>query len=507
MAFYRQNDSVLSEFLACISRFGLDRSYLPLLVECAKLTPRDSEEYELNPSLFVSTVYSTSRVCKCAPRVYAAVLVGVILESDLTSTEYLLQLGYEEVSMRIFAITAKSFAKAGMLESFTAWAAFALKSPISSAVEISTKLYLLSKCCHAFPEICDSILCDFLTEHSPVVVQICCCKLLKSMAGASTQTLEQFFHFLPQCPTSHAIKALHAIARRDIRALSSASELVPFIARDIVDRWNSSAETVKHNLVLLKQIVQVYPESIVCRQFLHFLVTLIENGESPFDSKIGKLCAQVLQTVQSGSVELIQTILVSIGATPIRLSPFAIAILAFISVSPEDFCLLRVSQALVDLSLAWLWQGGSSPIRICDLVAFIVQVDETVDCSGVLEFCAIDTNSPQLLLGIADILASILYTKRAIINPEPIWVVLENRWSVRVYDKRLLIAALRVLAELDEQSSPIYLHKASELYAEEQRQIHNPDEWARLKDELDLPISLSDLTDYPFLSPLKLLNT
>jgi hypothetical protein len=249
---YRENDSVLSELLICLHRFSIDRSILPLLLECARLTDRDCEEYELNPSLFVSTVYSTSRLNKCAPRIYAAILIGAIVESDPCSLSFLLGLECEEVLMRIFAIICSGFAK---LVTFHAW--------VLGAIEISTKQYLLSKCCHSFPEICDSLVCELLNEHSPLVVQICCCKLLKSMGMASPQAIAQFLQFLPQCPTWHAMKALHAIGCWNFHYLASVSEIVLFIAENIIDRWRKADDRARRNLRFLRQILQCCPDYVL----------------------------------------------------------------------------------------------------------------------------------------------------------------------------------------------------------------------------------------------------
>jgi hypothetical protein len=106
---YSDSDYILSEMLHCIRLFHFVPEVLPLLLECAMLTPCDLEDFESNPLTFVSTIYSTCKRSQCAPRVEAVVLIGAIITKNPKHAQFLFDLKPNEVSMRLFAILPDVF--------------------------------------------------------------------------------------------------------------------------------------------------------------------------------------------------------------------------------------------------------------------------------------------------------------------------------------------------------------------------------------------------------------
>jgi hypothetical protein len=391
--------------------------------------------------------------------------------------------------MRIFAIVSHTFERIGASADFLAWIRLALSASILSAVDISAKLYLLSKS-GSFSDISDRVVCEFLTQAAPTVVQICCCKLLKATENPSPQAVWQLLQFLPHCPTPHALKAFHSIAQRNISCLSGTRDITAFLAQDIIERWGSTEETVKVNLSILKRIIPNCPDAI-SPAFVHFLAVLLQSEPFAFNATLGKICTVVIQLSADVPCEIVNAMIMSVSIIPQRLRTFAVALMAFISLHPDVFCRMEVSEILINLCLTAIAEDQSAPIRICDLIAFIIQIDQYVDCSRILEFCSWEAESPQLLLGMADILASVFFTRRITINTELIFLVLQNGFAVRRYDRQLLIAGLLTLAETDSENAPWYLANARGLSAFEENL------------ESRLPISLEDLPNYPFPAPVQ----
>jgi hypothetical protein len=262
--------------------------------------------------------------------------------------------------------------------------------------------------------------------------------------------------------------------------------------QNIFERWKKSNNFVKQNLCLINQILQFYP---ISSDFVHFFETLIQFGESDFDSKLGKICAKLHEFNC-----LVEIILNCIEISPLRLKAFAIAIMAFISVAPEKFRALSVSQSLIDLALELILNDLSSPIRLCDLISFIIQIDETVDCSKILEFSADFPKFPQLMLGFAGILAAVFYSKKMSGNVEIVLAVIQNGWAVRAYDKDLLMIGLMAVGEFEEEWREWCGLKVRELWGEKERQMD------RNEEDLELPVALEKLRDYAFLAPIQQLE-
>ena len=107
--------------------------------------------------------------------------------------------------------------------------------------------------------------------------------------------------------------------------------------------------------------------------------------------------------------------------------------------SPRQFLSMHVSHDLLAMAL----DNDDLTLKLLDLVAFILQVDHSLDFTITLPEIESLSARPDLQLGLANIAATLTCTRSSPLNPSVHSVILQG-YCVRTYDKFLMRTALGV---------------------------------------------------------------
>jgi hypothetical protein len=380
----------------------------------------------------------------------------------------LLSLNLEESTMRLFAMTAKQFHRADLAREYLAWVQTALEAPVQSPIEVATKIHLLSKTSSCFPEMSDAVLCEFLNGDSPMAVLLCCCRLLRSFPGASTQAMLQFCGFLPHDPTGTAAKTLRKVLaqRTDLPIIGPL--VGPFLVAEIAGQLERGEGGVTQNLTLLSICIRAGADIIDGP--LVELITHLLTSSAGFAEELGHLVAEIITIEHPVSLHFVELMLQRLPQIENGFHHFVHPLLAFISHFTPDYLSLQVSPFLLEASLA-AFPDPEASLLVSDLISAAIRVDQSVDITKIVELCAVSDQFPNVLqvLGLAEIMASLIISRHIIIGVDHILAVLERGWCVRESDHRLILSALA---------------EASVSYTLQNEEID------------DLPIGLADLPDY-----------
>lgn len=477
---FRQCDKLQVEILRCIHKFCLNEGLIELFLNCARISEEDLLVFQENPAAFMVNVYSTTNLDKVAPRIYAISLITEIVERNPNVRSSLLKLPPEEVTIRAFAALAKYYVRTDLHEEFHKWIVSALDSPCNSAHEISTRLYLLSKIDSADDVKC-RLLDVYFKEDAPVVVLLCCCKLLSSVKILHIDNLiARLLAFIPHCPTSHAFKTLNRLTRVMPQEVSGYSQVVFAVIfahfRDFIEFESLSCQEIQMDMKIIEILCSVsnfLPIQNLMTFIQHFL-----SHTTDFDSDISKICRMIVLHQDFFPNEMISLLLASVQLEKSRISSFAKVFMAFISRFPHEFLSMHVSHDLIAMAL----DNDDLTLKLLDLVAFILQVDHSLDFTITLPEIESLSTRHDLQLGLANIAATLTCTRSIPLNPSVHSVILQG-YCVRTYDKFLMRTALGVSPNAELLQALESSHSSA------------------------LPASLFSLRDYPFPAPVQLLST
>ena len=447
---FSECDRVQLEMLRSIDRFCLNDGLLELLLNCARLSDEDKMLFDDNPAMFVANVCSRSHAGKIAPRIYSLLLIESLVARNDCLRFKLLELRPEEVTIRLFALLSKHYLKNDIQHQFIGWVNAALKCPCQSAHEMATRLYFLRKI-DAPDEVKCAFLEQYFTPQAHMVVLLCCCKLLPSLKALSVPPfMARLISFLPHCPTIHAYQCLTRLAQRVPSAISSYSgavlQSILFDLQRCLDAEPFESEEVQEDMKTITIFAQVNHALPLAE-----LILMIERCLSvttDCDCQIAKLCQALILHQESVDPNLILVILRSMELDQFRISVFSKVFMALISRFQDSFLSLNISQGLISSVLAL---GNDITLKNLDLIAFVLQIDRSIDASKILSLLPNPDSlheHPDLQLGIANIVATLMYTRSIPVHPILLWII-EQGYCARSYDKCLAIAALRQCGQTD----------------------------------------------------------
>jgi hypothetical protein len=407
LAAFRCEDDVLVSSLLCVlcefEKFiPTTEELLDDLVGCARLTNQDCREFDANPLLFYSSVYSEwTAKDTLHPRIVARHLLEQLLEKSHQAVHYLFTKPVDECLLRCFGFFVPFFEECDLVPALFQWVAPSLGSD-PSPIDSAAKVHFLARCATHLPD--DSLLSLFETSvigslSSPyVVLKLFGCDFLRALVGRGPgffrieDVVPHLFDFLPICPTFHAGEALASIAAISPALVLPHASLVITNVLELVrsaleqlssrDADDDQEDALTGNIALLAALVrasQVVPDDLIDLINLLLVTDLREWGEI-YDS-LGVLLRDLFLSGSSRTPEVLQVLATRLSDHD-HLHGFLTTLLepieALIGDDPAAFAADGAAAGVLELCAALIGRALTSDDRaaVCRVAANAGFVDE-----------------------------------------------------------------------------------------------------------------------------------
>jgi hypothetical protein len=397
---------VLCEFLKFVpSSQGL----VDDLMACASLTDQDRREFEANPLLFYSSVYSEWTDQDTAhPRLMARHLLEQLVSESEEVARYLLTRPVDECLLRCLGffvpiVDSPDFMR-DALESVTRSVGNA------GPIEAAARVHLLAKCADQFPLAFGESTALAAISSDFIVLKIMgselLCALVKLGASPSELVVQHLIDFFPTCPTFHAGHALSAITRAAPslilpRAAFVVDSLLELVQADVsqlasTDANDDHEDALMADLRLLASLVhgsQFVPDALL--SLIGFiLATDLSEWEGVYDS-LGILLRETFLSGAPRTQEILRLLLDSVADRD-YLHDFLRVLLepiqALIGADPSAFVEFGVSEGIIELCTRLTAGGvGDEGIKaVCSLAANVGFADEKAAAQSMALLSACD---------------------------------------------------------------------------------------------------------------------
>lgn len=528
----KEDDCVVYDFLRTIHIYGVKPECFEIFLASALLTNENINDFHSNPFVFYSLIYSSS--CYKGPRGFALTAIDTLLKLNQELIQNLRQLEINELSMRVFGFLSTCRIKINeeFKEIHQSFIEAVLPMKFDNLVEISSKIYLILRSLDS-GLIDDSYLIELFFEYFDIpndVIHSLLCKIVCKMNSFVQEIPIKICLFLPTCHNLSALKALNNISKKQPEILIDTCESIIMFNKTCIEKEFNSLEEdeddvdsgkIYYNLKIMsvfkEQFIQIVPLEEITWIIDHILRYNF-NEDTLYDSIIKFIngifeeCSKYENEenyflISQNIMMCILQILDNIEWKSEFIDIYSEIFLFPISNNKIMFLSLEASSTLIELCINIMNSNDPPILDLCDIISFIVQIDQSVDSEDLIQFCLNvfsqeSFDNPLILLGSSDILASIIVTRNDCSKiPSSIFLsLIENNFYVRIYDKHLTAAALLFY---EDESLKL---ASEELNKQELNQKNmSEDDYEEYLDELNLPISIKEsFKDYPFPAPIQL---
>ena len=437
---------------------------LQLFISASELNSSDLEDAEMNPYVFYSTIYEVDLEIGFHVRKLAREIVYSLAtfrmnknpEEEEEPTEpiepnplavVLLSSNPLEASeglIRCISFCLKGFIKMGLGNEAHNWVYGLLEQflqvmsqGIPDPVNISTRLELLKRAINlnllsideiqAFSDLISAILSN---KSEMMLPSIFACKLVAAFSKKKIilpqGITEQIVAFTPECPTKHASKALKIIADNFPDLIIPQAEgiiqhkleflitqIIPTIFSDNIDEDDDSIEHAeqyfREDIEMIEHLILMAKESVISPELIAFVSNLFQcsgnKDDGEYFDQIIPLCSAIAISGNGPAQMITEMIFSFIQQSPLSqmfigtlIQPF----LALLSLKPDTYKILNISQHLCELALEVIQKFDESDdfdqenaiLPLGDLVQWICLIDTQFDSSLILQIASSNEDNP-----------------------------------------------------------------------------------------------------------------
>ena len=505
-----------------------------LLLNAAKLTQRDEEEFSASPSVFYASLYSKTLSGECHPRSEATALFSKLMSRNPQYAEMLLSLGPDEHVMRCIGVCVNRFKEGDLRHKLLVWVTSTLKCEFRHPIIKTAQLFLLCSCVKDLDiDVCSNIFHGDMVmalRSEDLVLKAMACKLfikLVTKAGISPEAeiINILMDFTQECPTPHAGKAISVMAEvypeyvlpraGDVisNVVSGLSSDVAVLSQeqdndDVVEQAESNIES---NLDLLAEFMKSCGKYCVPDFLLECLMGFLRSEMSDFFDHVAKVCLCIVRSESPRSPDVINMILATVRDNELAwgFSSLLEPISAFIGTNPEGFLALNVSEAVIDLCMNVITKTDGV-LDVSCLISFVVFVDPRAAdkvLAFITQLASIQNDSDCMLdFAITEMSAAAFLSKKAVPDAKLIETirVLETNGCIRRISHHYLFAEVLCLITIQmPQLGPEAMQIVAGLMTRVKSLVgKSPNEISEFWQEIPIPPKLAILeVDWTFPSP------